>query len=219
MPVAAIALIAVTGCTGVTQRASAQPDAPQARVSDATPVQTPAPVPSATASSAPSPLASEPEASATPLEFPDGLEPATVRIPAIGVDADVIELGQQGDGTLETPEDYAETGWWAGGPRPGQLGAAIIAGHVDSTSGPAVFYELRNLRKGDEIVVEGADGETVTFTVDRLEQHAKDEFPTEAVYGYTREPSLRLVTCGGDFDRSLRSYTDNIVVFAELTSS
>lgn len=211
MPVAAIALIVATGCGGVQDRASAQADAtPQARVSDAAPTRAPAPSPSATPS---------PTASATPLEFPDGLEPARVRIPAIGVDASVIELGQQDDGTLETPEDFSETGWWQGGPRPGQLGAAVIAGHVDSTSGPAVFYDLRNLRQGDEIVVEGVDGGTVTFTVDHLEQHAKDEFPTSAVYGYTRDPTLRLVTCGGQFDRSLRSYTDNIVVFADLANS
>ena len=151
--------------------------------------------------------------------FPNGIRPARIRIPAIDVDTKVIALGQQRDGSLETPEDFALAGWWRGGPRPGAPGAAVIAGHVDSRRGPAVFYELRALAVGEEILVEDKDGDTESFTVERLVQVPKDEFPTDLVYGYTRTPSLRLITCGGAFDRSVRSYRDNIVVFASHGSA
>lgn len=211
-----VLLITVAGCGGGPQEATARADATvEAREPVSAPAQAPAPSAPSTPSAEPSPA---PSTSPQLRDFPDGIEPARVRIPSIGVDADVIELGQLDDGSLETPEDFSETGWWRGGPRPGQLGAAVIAGHVDSTSGPAVFYELRNLREGDRIVLTDGGGRKVRFTVDRLEQHPKADFPTRSVYGYTRQPSLRLVTCGGQFDSGRRSYVDNIVVFARLVS-
>lgn len=142
--------------------------------------------------------------------------PTTVRIPRIGVDATMIPLGLNDDGTIEVPHDFAQTGWWADGPEPGEAGPAVILGHVDSRSGPAVFYDLRSLDPGDEILVDRLDGTTVTYAVERLEQHPKDDFPTQAVYGPTDGPELRLVTCGGDFDRDARSYRDNVIVFASL---
>ncbi len=140
--------------------------------------------------------------------------PVAVRIPAIAVDADMVALGLRSDGSIEVPTDYSQTGWWADGPEPGEDGPAVVLGHVDSRSGPAVFHELTDLRPGDEVIIDRIDGSSVTYRVDRVEQHAKDRFPTEAVYGDTADPELRLVTCGGDFDRSARSYRDNIVVFA-----
>ena len=96
------------------------------------------------------------------------------------------------------------------------VGAAVIAGHVDSTSGPAVFYGLRDLSEGDEVTVSGEDGEDLIFVVRRTEQYPKDQFPTTDVYGETTEPELRLITCGGDFDDSTGHYRDNIVVYATL---
>ena len=93
----------------------------------------------------------------------------------------------------------------------------MILGHVDSRRGPAVFFDLDELAPGDAIHVDRRDGTTVSYTVERTEQHAKDAFPTQAVYGPTDHPVLRLVTCGGDFDRDQRSYDDNIIVFATLT--
>ncbi|HSK97340.1 MAG TPA: class F sortase, partial [Euzebyales bacterium] len=139
-----------------------------------------------------------------------------VRIPAIGIEAPVIRLGLNGDGTLEVPEAFDVAGWWTGGARPGEGGPAVVVGHVDSHSGPGVFYRLRDLRPGDRIELRGRGGRVVQFSVDRLEQHPKDAFPTAAVYGDTRRPTLRLITCGGAFDRSARSYVDNVVVYASL---
>jgi sortase (surface protein transpeptidase) len=142
--------------------------------------------------------------------------PAHIRIPAIGVSAAVVRLGLEPDGALEVPSDYDDTGWYTGGPAPGETGPAVIAGHIDSRSGPAVFYRLRELRPGDEITVGRADGSSVRFTVDAVAQYPKRAFPTEAVFGPSPDPILRLITCGGSFDRSRRSYRDNVVVTARL---
>jgi sortase (surface protein transpeptidase) len=141
--------------------------------------------------------------------------PVRVEIPAIGVRAPVIKLGLNQDGSLEVPRRWGDTGWWSGGSRPGERGPAVIAGHVDSKSGPAVFYKLGELRRGDRIRVVRRDGTAATFAVQRLEKHPKDNFPTAAVYGPTRGPALRLITCGGDFDRSSGHYIDNTIVFAD----
>jgi hypothetical protein len=144
---------------------------------------------------------------------PEPVNPQRLVIPAIAVDTDVIELGLDRDGAMEVPTDFAQAGWFKHGPMPGRVGPAVIAGHVDSRSGPAVFYRLRELEPGDRIEVHGDQGRVV-FEVRSLEQHAKDEFPTERVYGGTPGPELRLITCGGVFDRDERSYRDNVIVYA-----
>jgi len=108
-------------------------------------------------------------------------------------------------------------GWYALGPRPGEPGSAVILGHVDSKEdGPAVFFRLRELRRGDQIRVRRADGSTVRFVVQRTEQYDKQRFPTDDVYYPTLTPGLRLVTCGGEFDATARSYRSNIIVFAAV---
>jgi LPXTG-site transpeptidase (sortase) family protein len=137
-----------------------------------------------------------------------------IEIPAIGVDAPVVPLGLEPSGTLEAPEGLAETGWWTDGPEPGEAGPAVVAGHVDSRAGPAVFYRLNELRPGDGVEVVREDGSSVAFVVERLEQHPKADFPTEAVYGDTEGSALRLITCGGAFDRSTGHYLDNVIVYA-----
>lgn len=142
--------------------------------------------------------------------------PTSISIPAVGVDAPVVTLGLDADGTLEVPAGTGDTGWYRHGPRPGEQGPAVVAGHVDSRSGPAVFYRLRDVRPGDEIVVGYRGGHRVTFRVTGVERHAKDDFPTTRVYGRTAGAELRLITCGGDFDRTSRHYRDNVIVFAEL---
>jgi hypothetical protein len=146
---------------------------------------------------------------------PNGIDPERIVIPAIGVDADVIDLGLQPDGSMEVPEDFAQTGWFDRGPKPGRVGPAVIAGHVDSRTGAAVFFRLSELEDGDEIEVHGEGGEVVVFVVRELQQHPKDDFPTEAVYRGTPGPELRLITCSGEFDQGERSYRDNTIVFAE----
>ncbi|HEX5620768.1 MAG TPA: class F sortase [Solirubrobacteraceae bacterium] len=140
--------------------------------------------------------------------------PVRVEIPSIGVDASIVPLGLNTDRTLQVPSDFGDAGWWTGGPRPGEPGAAIIAGHVDSYTGPAVFFRLGELGLGAEIVVVRRDGTRGRFRVVGREQYPKDEFPTERVYGRTSDPALRLITCSGTFDRSSGHYLDNTVVYA-----
>jgi LPXTG-site transpeptidase (sortase) family protein len=153
---------------------------------------------------------------------PDPLGPATpephgvptrLRVGTIGVDTPLETLRIGRTGRLDPPKDFARAGWYADGTVPGDLGPAVIAGHVDNRHGPAVFYRLRELEAGDRIeVVRG--GETVRFTVTSTAWYPKTAFPTAAVYGPTPDRQLRLITCGGVFDHRLRSYRDNLVVYA-----
>jgi hypothetical protein len=139
-----------------------------------------------------------------------------VVIPRIGVDAPVIDLGLNPDGTLQVPSNFAVAGWYAGGPEPGDVGPAVIVGHVDSRNGPAVFFAVRSLGPGDAIdVFEG--GRKMRFVVLSVQEYAKDAFPTTKVYGRVDYPALRLITCGGVFNTSTGHYTDNIVVYGKLT--
>jgi sortase (surface protein transpeptidase) len=146
--------------------------------------------------------------------------PVRLEIPAIRVDTGLQRLGQEQDGTVEVPKgphQWDMAGWYAEGTRPGDPGSAVILGHVDSKSdGPAVFFRLRDLRRGDEIKVVRADGSTVRFAVDRTEQFPKSRFPTDDVYYPTLTPGLRLVTCGGSFDATAGHYRSNVIVFATL---
>jgi sortase (surface protein transpeptidase) len=142
--------------------------------------------------------------------------PVRLQIPSIGMDSELIDLGLQADGTLEVPPSGFPAGWYTGAPTPGELGPAIIAGHVDWGGQPGVFFDLRELSTGDEIAITRQDGSTARFRVTQVEQFAKNAFPTQAVYGDLDHAGLRLITCGGSFDRQLRSYVDNLVVFAEL---
>ncbi|MDQ3421912.1 MAG: sortase, partial [Actinomycetota bacterium] len=117
---------------------------------------------------------------------------------------------------LQVPSDYADIGWWSGGPAPGEQGAAVVVGHVDSPTGPAVFYQLSGLARGDRIVVERADLARMVYAVQRVTLYERSEFPSERVYR-TRGPStLSLLTCGGSFDAEAGQYTGNVVVFARL---
>jgi Sortase domain len=158
------------------------------------------------------PSASLAEGEPSPTPAPTG-PPVRLRIRAIGVDAPMERLHRDGAGALDAPDDYARAGWYAEGTPPGDTGPAVIAGHVDSRSGPAVFYRLHELRTGDVIEV-ARGGRWLAFRVVGSGWYAKAAFPTAEVYGPTPTAQLRLVTCGGEFDRSRRSYTDNLVVFA-----
>ena len=140
--------------------------------------------------------------------------PVRVLIPSIGVNAPVVKLGLDRHGALEAPKGFAETGWWSGGARPGERGPAVIAGHVDSKTGPAVFYKLGRLRPGARVTVRLRDGRNVRFRVQRVRHYRKNRFPTKQVYGATRRPTLRLITCSGTFDRASGHYLDNTVVYA-----
>jgi LPXTG-site transpeptidase (sortase) family protein len=144
--------------------------------------------------------------------------PVKIRIPGIGVDAPVMKVGRDADGTVQVPPlaEHNLTGWYQYGPSPGQRGPAVILGHVDSTTGISVFYYLKNMHAGDKLYVTLADGKVAAFAVDGLQKVAKDAFPTASVYGKAGYPSLRLITCGGPFDEATGHYVDNVIVYAHL---
>lgn len=144
--------------------------------------------------------------------------PTRIRIPAIGVDAPLTRLARAPDGTMQAPPQWDVPGWYASGPRPGEIGPAVIAGHIDSTSGPAVFFRLRDLAVGAAVYVSTDDGRVLRFVVDERQTFLKARFPTRLVYGPQPVPVLRLVTCTGAFDASAGSYLSNLVVSAHLTT-
>jgi LPXTG-site transpeptidase (sortase) family protein len=146
--------------------------------------------------------------------------PVSLTIPLIGVSTKLITLGLASDGSLQVPplSDTAVAGWYTGSPRPGAIGSAIIVGHVDTVHGPAVFDRLGQLRKGDQVYVRRADGTLVKFLVTAVQTYPKDQFPTQTVYGPTPDAELRLITCGGTFDRATGHYVSNIVVYATEAS-
>jgi LPXTG-site transpeptidase (sortase) family protein len=139
--------------------------------------------------------------------------PTRLRVAAIGVDTPLESLHVGKDGALVPPRNFARAGWYADGTVPGDQGPAVIAGHVDSRRGPAVFYKLRELETGDRIEV-FRGGRAIRFTVISTAWYPKNNFPNERVYGPTPDRQLRLITCGGVFDHRLRSYKDNLVVYA-----
>lgn len=144
-------------------------------------------------------------------------QPHQLVIPAIGVNAGIMTVGRQADGTMQTPSLYDhQAGWYELGPTPGEIGPAIIVGHVDNYQGPSVFWRLGQLKASDEIQVARKDGKTAKFRVTSVEQFDQNAFPTERVYGNTDKAELRLITCGGTFDNSTGRYTHNTVVFASL---
>jgi LPXTG-site transpeptidase (sortase) family protein len=141
--------------------------------------------------------------------------PARLRIPAIDlVTPPLDQLGRDVNKSIELPQDAARAGWFKDGPRPGQPGPAVVVGHVDMHHGPAVFFRLREMKPGESVYVDRADGTTQKFTVTAVRQVAKTDFPTQDVYAPDLQPSLRLITCGGQFDYSAHSYVDNVIVFA-----
>ncbi|MBU1865554.1 MAG: class F sortase [Actinobacteria bacterium] len=149
--------------------------------------------------------------------------PLAIDVPAIGVHSNLQHLGVTAENTPEVPAPgphYDEAAWFKYSPAPGSVGAAVILGHVDSaTGGRSVFFNLGLLRPGDEVLVTRSDGSVAVFTVDGVRRYPKDEFPSLTVYGGTAHPALRLITCGGEFDRADGHYRDNIVVFASLTDT
>jgi sortase (surface protein transpeptidase) len=150
---------------------------------------------------------------------PDGLPkgaPCRITIESIGVDAPVIELGLRSDGTLEVPTVYSEAGWWKGGGKPGRIGSTVIVGHIDNRRGPAVFYKLPKLKAGDIVTISRVKKRPVRYVIEDLGVWAKSNFPSEIIYGPTPIAELKLITCGGIFNRSTGHYTDNIIAFGRM---
>lgn len=144
--------------------------------------------------------------------------PVALRIPALDLAVSLTTLGLNPDHTVEVPTDFGRPGWFRLGPAPGEVGSAVILGHVDSYQGPAVFFRLRDLNPGDQVEVSLADRVTAHFTVTSVVMYPKDQFPAQQVYAPHGHSDLQLVTCGGTFDTTTRSYLSNIVAYTTLTS-
>ncbi|MGW4272549.1 class F sortase [Streptomyces seoulensis] len=146
--------------------------------------------------------------------------PTRIRIPSIRVNAPLMGLALTPAGSLDVPPagDKNLAGWYESGTTPGERGTAIVAGHVDNTQGPAVFYDLGALKKGSRIEVDRRDGGVAVFTVDAIEVYRAKDFPDDKVYGAAARPELRVITCGGGYSRAT-GYQGNVVVFAHLTGS
>jgi LPXTG-site transpeptidase (sortase) family protein len=155
-------------------------------------------------------------ARAAPPERKQEPRPVRISIPAIGASAPLVPLGLNSDHTVQVPKSFSDAGWFTRGPRPGETGAALIIGHVDSKSGPGVFFHLPALERGDEILVRLADNRTLRFAVTSSRDVSKHRFPSQLIFAHTSRPTLRLVTCGGRFDASTGHYVDNHIVFAWL---
>ena len=149
-------------------------------------------------------------ASAAPSE--GRARPVRVKIPAIDVDAELTPIGLHDDGSMEVPA-FGLAGWYRLGPRPGEPGPAVIVAHVDSYQGPDVFFRLRELSAGDEVKVLHEDDTWSRFVVQSSEQQLKDQLPVDRIWNKTRDPVLRLVTCGGEFDEVERHYRSNVIVY------
>ncbi|MET9259310.1 class F sortase [Amycolatopsis sp. NPDC004079] len=177
---------------------------------------------SACGSDAPAaPAAQAPASAAVPVTKPfSGLRPTSVEIPKIGAKSTLITVLPNKDGQISVPsvKNPMQAAWYRLSPVPGDVGPAIVLGHVDGDHKPGIFYKLKDVNPGDEVDVERSDGKKLKFVVDRKEQVPKDTFPTQAVFGNTDKPQLRIITCGGVFDHAEHSYKDNIVVYANLVS-
>lgn len=162
----------------------------------------------------PAPQAILPPAPKTP-GLPES-EPERLRIPDVGIESSLPSIGKQEDGSIEVPSQADIAGWYRQGPTPGELGPAIIVGHVDSPKGPGIFWRLRELVPGQIVEVSRKDGTTAKFRVETVKEFSQNSFPTAEVYGNIDHPGLRLITCGGSFNQITRKYSHNTVVFARL---
>lgn len=152
------------------------------------------------------------------LRFGRGPRPVLLSVGAIGLESEVAPIGVDENRALAVPERADIVGWWSGGAVPGENGPTVLVGHYDSKKAPGVFENLRKLGPGARIVIEQSDGSVFLYDVTLVEHLSKTEFPTDAVYGPTRTSTLRLVTCGGEFDNETRHYVDNTIVYANLAA-
>jgi hypothetical protein len=145
--------------------------------------------------------------------------PVQVDIPALGVSEQTVDLGLEPDGTMQVPTGPAPVGWFAESPTPGEIGPAVLAGHLTWNGVAGVFRHLQTLKPGDEIVVTRADGSRPRFVVIEVAQYSKNAFPTARVYANTPGPQLRLITCAGGYNPGSHNYSDNVVVYASMQTA
>jgi LPXTG-site transpeptidase (sortase) family protein len=145
--------------------------------------------------------------------------PTTVTVPSIGATSSLMDLGQNSDGSLAVPPltNPMQAGWYDKSPTPGEIGPAVILGHINGDGKAGIFYKLKDVKAGDQVMVARKDGQTAVFTVSHIDTVPKAAFPADQVYGDTPDSELRLITCGGVFDPAARSYEANVIVYANLT--
>jgi sortase (surface protein transpeptidase) len=161
----------------------------------------------------------EPQVASTPVQVEAAPPPVRLRIPAIELDTTVQWVGVDSEGRMGIPSNYTDVAWYEDGPTPGTPGNAVIAGHLDSKTGPAVFYRLEDLVPGDEIITATADGQELRFIVLSSETYDVADAPLERIFGNADRPHLNLITCDGAFDRSIRQYDKRLVVYTELVTN
>lgn len=149
----------------------------------------------------------------------EGLTPEILSIPALGIDAKVEKAGLLSDGTMDVPKNDQNTAWYKQGARPGEAGNAVIAGHVDNKTGPAVFFNLKKLKSGDELFVSDANGKRKTFVVEKIESYPYNSAPIQSIFGRTDESRLNLITCTGTFDQSKKTHLERLVVYTKYKNS
>lgn len=149
-------------------------------------------------------------------DYRQGIQPATITIPSLHVHASVEEVGLLANGRMDDPKGMENVGWFKHGALPGEPGNAVIAGHVDSKSGPAVFFRLKDLDIGDEVIVSDNKGETRTFVVIDMKSYPRNEAPLETIFGFTYRSTLNLITCTGEFNRKARTHEERLVIYTEL---
>nr|WP_134732560.1 class F sortase [Amycolatopsis nivea] len=166
------------------------------------------------------PAASAPPVSSVASAAMPKSEPVSLDIPSIDAHSSLVPLGLNPDNSVQVPpvSKPLQAGWYENGPTPGEVGPAVVLGHVDGNKQKGIFYRLKEMKPGDDVDISRRDGTTAHFEVTKVDQVPKDVFPTDAVYGDTSDPELRLITCGGAFDRAEHSYVDNIIVYAHLVN-
>jgi LPXTG-site transpeptidase (sortase) family protein len=167
-------------------------------------------------------LAPEPTATELPVQPTikpiDSIVPARLRIPVIGIDADVEHVGKTKDGAMDVPKSYWTVGWYKLGFKPGELGNSVIDGHVDNPKGPSIFWDLKKLQAGNKVYISDNQGKELTFEVIKLEKYSYDGAPLDKIFGSADDVYLNLITCSGTFDQSTHNYDQRLVVFTKLTT-
>lgn len=219
--------------------ASTSPGVPHAlgSIPAATVQAVPGPVPFNTANPAKTPVPASPNTPAVPGPPPaattrtapthpalapftmGAAAPLSITVPTANITSSLGQVALNPDGTIQVPTDFGQAAWYRLGPTPGELGPAVIVGHVDSRTGPAVFYQLSSIRPGQMIDVTRTDKSVAHFRVDAIEVYRRDQFPTKTVYGPINYAGLRLITCGGTYNKNAKAYEANVVVFATLVHS
>ncbi|WP_053216096.1 class F sortase [Guptibacillus hwajinpoensis] len=152
----------------------------------------------------------------SPVKGTEALTPVTIEIPSIHLNAPIQNVGRTKDGSMGVPDEINTVGWYGPGYKPGETGNAVLAGHVDGNSKPGAFYFLKEMKKGDVVIVKGEDGEKLEFQVTGIESYTPEDSPLQRIFGYSSQTNLNLITCTGTFNRKSGHYEERLVVYTEL---